>query len=106
MKVLEARTEVETEKGADALAIQRGQGPSWTIARPSPERRRRRGRIHGGKHSPHQTVVATSGLNAPLAHAFEMDPINASVSAAEKTVAQRPEALSANRTRSPAMVSS
>ena len=49
-----------------------------------------RGRVQGGKHCPHQAVVATSGLDAPLTGAFEEDTINVIFGAAEKPVAQRP----------------
>jgi len=49
-----------------------------------------RSRAHGGKHCAHQTIVTTSGLDAPLARAFEKDAVDVVFGCAEKPVAQRP----------------
>jgi len=49
-----------------------------------------RGRAHGGKHCPHQAVVTTSGLDAPLTRSLEEDAVDVVFGYAEKPVAQRP----------------
>jgi len=49
-----------------------------------------RGCAYGGKYCPHQAVVTTSGLDAPLTRAFEKDAVDVVFGCAEKPVAQRP----------------
>ena len=51
------------------------------------------------EHGPNQQVIAPGGVNAPLAGALKQDAVNVVLGAAEKAIAHRPWASSANRAR-------
>ena len=55
------------------------------------------------EHGPDQQVIASGCVNAPLSGALKQDSVDVVLGAAEKTIAHRPWASSANRARSRAI---
>ena len=55
------------------------------------------------EHGPNQQVIAPGCVNAPLSGALKQDSVDVVIGAAEKAIAHRPWASSANRARSRAI---